>query len=104
MQLCFAPELTNCTYEKVTNDKCDKGCNNDYCSNYQWGGNFENPRITSDNQKADNFMCLVNTTTASSVESNLTCIESSVYSKYVDPNIEEKGNWDGICEVCFHCI
>jgi len=30
-QLCFAPELTNCTLDLLMNSHCDTGCNHSYC-------------------------------------------------------------------------
>ena len=43
LQLCFAPELGNCTYDKFTNDECDEGCDTKYCMEYQYGSDFSTP-------------------------------------------------------------
>ena len=50
-QLCFANELTNCTYDKFTNDECDQGCDNEYCMLYEWASDFEVPNQYEHNNK-----------------------------------------------------
>eukprot|EP01083_Nonionella_stella_P017682 49529_1 len=40
VQLCFAEEYTNCSWELYTNDVCDDGCNNKYCKQYKWSSDF----------------------------------------------------------------
>ena len=67
-QLCFAPELTNCTMEKFTNARCDHGCNNNYCSLYGISSDFESPTrlIRGDEYwQADSMNCLALNTTVS---------------------------------------
>ena len=113
LQLCFSPELTNCTYDKVFNDKCDNGCNNKYCSLYQWGSNFLNP-ATSDEHgdgvlySGDLFHCLYeeqnNNTNINNADTiNATCAESWISSQFTDPNVPRfvngEAQWDD-CEVC----
>ncbi len=42
MQLCWTnPEFTNCSWDKYTNDKCDEGCSNQYCTGTIWGSNMQ---------------------------------------------------------------
>ena len=105
MQLCFAnPEVTNCTYEKFTNDKCDEGCDNKYCSGYEWQTNFQDP-LQSDDElyQADLYNCPARN---ASSNANSTCTASSRNSVYIDPNLEDdewipcSNSWvgDGECD------
>eukprot|EP01083_Nonionella_stella_P052304 138820_1 len=40
VQLCFAEEYTNCTWDLFTNNVCDAGCDNEYCQAYKWKSDF----------------------------------------------------------------
>ena len=92
-QLCFAEELTNCTYDKFYNDKCDKGCDNEYCSWYLWGSNFKTPFET------DNDQCQAQNNTIISSS----CAESSINSPYVDPIIAQwvQPKCDRLCGILY---
>ena len=97
VQLCFAEELTNCSYEKLFNGKCDKGCDNNYCSRYTLNSNFYAP-ITLERwdglYQSDDFQCKQKNVTSSKLDEfdyniNETCADSSIYSPYIDPNIPQ---------------
>eukprot|EP01083_Nonionella_stella_P081792 225519_1 len=54
LQLCFAnPELTNCTWDKYTNDRCDAGCDNMYCRGTIWGSNLERFLYSADGHQCE---------------------------------------------------
>eukprot|EP01084_Bolivina_argentea_P100501 180421_1 len=89
MQLCFAPEISNCSLDKLNNDKCDEGCNNKYCTGYEWMSTFDAPyTIRKDDglsYAADLHQCVTNVTVDDSliVDGN-TCTRSARNSVFVD--------------------
>eukprot|EP01084_Bolivina_argentea_P013130 24602_1 len=97
VQLCFAHEITNCSFDKLTNNKCDKGCDNKYCSQYMVGSDFKNPerKKTEDNKyskaltlQSDMFTCLTNNSANSLwYSSDVFCAESATKSPFIDPNV-----------------
>ena len=107
-QLCFAEELTNCTYDMIFNDECDQECINLYCSGYDWGSNFEPEQghlfehITCKYNNSDYYDKFRN------INISQTCEKMSYYSPFVDRNVAwfEKGGptcageWigDGSCD------
>eukprot|EP01084_Bolivina_argentea_P029527 54833_1 len=103
-QLCFANEISNCTYDKMMNDKCDKGCNNKYCSGYAYGSGvrsnfhipiFRNRGLTT---AADNFNCEVNMTSMDNkdfkVNLNITCEDSN--SSYITKTFIKAADIEGL--------
>eukprot|EP01084_Bolivina_argentea_P029525 54831_1 len=109
MQLCFSKQITNCTEEKLMNNKCDNGCNNKYCSGYAYGqgakSSFETPLVSfyNDNiytgieKSADNFNCISNQSFIINNDfNNVTCNNSN--SLYIT-NEFKKVNIEGLtCE------
>eukprot|EP01084_Bolivina_argentea_P077634 140859_1 len=85
MQLCFAPEIANCSMDKLMNSKCDPGCNNHYCSGYEWGSNM----IRSMASKSDLWNCDDVITNISGIMMNHTCHESAKQSIYIDGNVPD---------------
>ena len=62
IQLCFADELANCSYDKLYNNKCDEGCNNKYCAKYLWGRDLQYPMTkishSGETLYTDTFQCV----------------------------------------------
>eukprot|EP01083_Nonionella_stella_P016728 46723_1 len=117
-QLCFAPQLTNCTYSKLTNGQCDDGCNNEFCSYYNLWQNAREPNELplhgGSHGAADLFHCPTNYT--SEIGYNFSADAcSSTHSVYVDPNVDPSSYYecketfigDGACDdVCrsYQCL
>eukprot|EP01083_Nonionella_stella_P047667 127571_1 len=122
-QLCFAPQLSNCEYELLTNDQCDDECNNAFCSMYNFKQshlglvptdrvfcelNNSSYRIEKGNEQcadstteirgvSDMFYCPLNRSVDSGVEYNFSqtaCWSSN--SIYMDPNVH-----DGLYSPCW---
>jgi len=87
-QLCFAPELANCSLENLDNMICDEGCHNIYCGWYDIGSDFDafGTTLTDVDLYACSWPKSSNDTADESVSFNYSaCIESE--SIYLDPNI-----------------
>eukprot|EP01083_Nonionella_stella_P195392 719808_1 len=93
VQLCFAPQLTNCTYDLYTNDVCDEGCDNDYCVEYE-DVSFETKWIYNSSGKwraADLWHCEIDYTL-----NKPTCEDSN--SSYVSHEMVDEYNEYIKCE------
>ena len=101
VQLCFADEYTNCSYDLFTNDVCDEGCNNEYCSGYEWKSDFVWPEVLDCEDQngtfscaADLHNCLIDLNSTDISVSNTNC--STSISDYLDiPLIYCKEQWLG---------
>ena len=91
LQLCFAEELTNCTLDKIFDDKCDQECDNEYCSKYPWGGNFDPIQA----ELVESSECDIIDINKSTVNSS--CSTLSIYSPYIDANVPEYANQAPVC-------
>lgn len=109
IQLCFAEELANCSWGKLNNDKCDEGCDNNYCSGYRWGSDFSVAKSTwygHSLYSADFEHCPLNGSEfVTDTNTNLTCFQSSSNSMFIDHNLPNhsslhcQDHWikDGMC-------
>eukprot|EP01084_Bolivina_argentea_P182215 314615_1 len=121
VQSCFASttvqNITSCTWEQFTNDKCDPGCNNTYCAGYISGSDFGQPYEVHDDVdhgvpesgNTDMFNCWnpsiwkhVESSTNSSTNMS-TCEQSnSIYSDTISTRNDAYCNpeWvgDGFCD------
>ena len=99
--LCFAEELTDCTLDKLMNDRCDPECSNKYCVIYDELDHYAQSddellklmRTETRNGTvfaADNMMCPWNGSLISSESTEYPpCNGSVTGSIYVDPNVPE---------------
>eukprot|EP01083_Nonionella_stella_P016088 44970_1 len=110
VQLCFAPQLTECTFELYTNDVCDKECDNDYCQEY-FNPTLQTKKIRIRDELVgpDMWNCAVNNSVRwqyeeqsnvslaiASNSSNITCSEST--SSYVSDEFRNKFDFYAKCE------
>jgi len=96
-QLCFAPELTNCTQSLLSNDPCAVECVNPYCAAYPSG-----PTGVDFSQPDDSYACQQGSAGNSSTNDSA-CAQSSAHSLFMDPNVEPvacQSQWlnDGLCD------
>ena len=87
-QLCFAEQLTNCSFAKFSNDRCDEGCNNKYCSLYYVGSDFSTPVAYFDADgegihAADRGECPLRNTSDYLMQTG-NCSDSQCYSFWVN--------------------
>eukprot|EP00483_Globobulimina_turgida_P001101 UN01103 len=115
VQLCFAPpqlqDYTNCTWQQFTNNVCDKGCNNKYCTAYKYNSDFTNAIAAAIDDKpytADLLQCYnanISESTYNYNESATECWKSSTSNIYLETNVENQIkhciSWwigDGVCD------
>eukprot|EP01083_Nonionella_stella_P228386 809465_1 len=103
VQLCFASQLTECSYDLYTNDVCDEGCDNDYCTEY-YDETFQSKK-RFEHMSADLWHCPFNTNLTMTITENTTvnstnCTESHSNFLDVDPTTKCSIDWiaDNVCD------
>ena len=80
LQLCFAPELGNCSLEKLRNEECDEGCYTQYCFRRDIGSTFSEPQFG-----VDMMECPWPRNSSNSLVGGICTMSDSIY---LDPNIK----------------
>eukprot|EP01083_Nonionella_stella_P243035 847222_1 len=101
MQLCFAPELTNCSRQDWDFlQHCDEKCDNWYCAGYQFGSTFQIPMFRS--CVCDHLKCRAHfKTNVYNTSYEMCYLVSAVEDIQMFNGVEECGHaWrgDGLCD------
>eukprot|EP01083_Nonionella_stella_P135456 412062_1 len=102
-QLCFVPQISNCTFDLYSNDICDEPCDNKYCAKYSgWGVSYGTPRAT------DNSKCSIegdDVASLSCMDSNSTYVTKAFVAvpDFINPlsytpKCEDRWIGDSICD------